>query len=872
MLIKKIFYIIFILILINVSYSYSQNCDWSDINNANQKYNEGNFDDAIDITEKCLTQQTTLKQRIEALRLKSKIHLALDQDSAAVASAQKIINLNSKFEPNYLSDPPRFIDIINNLKKISQEFVVVSISKKEENINNAPATAIVLNNEQIRNRGYLDFEALLHDLPGFDISRSNGNLYTHAYQRGYRSINTNRTLFLLDGVEDNDLWSSNVYLSRQFIMSNLKSIEFVYGPASTMYGSNAFLGVINIISKDAQDIIKTDNCFGTDIRAGYGSYNTKFVDGTIAAQTKDHNVSFMLSSRIFFSDEQDLSNYQAHDYEPLSLTEERKNQYYQNLNIYDSTTVAQFLDVYPASSDLYSLNNNNEIILTEQGVQTAHNYDNNVYENVNFSDRTETFAINAKLKIYDFTLGWYYWQKAEGPGSQYNDMVYMGFDQGQSWRPIHHFAYLKYEKDINDKLSFSNFLRFKTHYVDKNNRIVTYSDNYYSGSFDLFDLMSKKIPSWDSIYLFYKSNQMRNETKLIYQPISYINIIGGVETRFSSNQGDYFLAFDNNAEQEGFSTSEIPGGNQFFSRDIGVYSQASLNLFSDLNLIIGGRYDHNRVRLNEGYGNVFNQRFAVVYSPEKFIFKGIYATAFKDATNREKYSTTPTKRELPNPDLQPEKVRNYEFSIARQFNKRNIVNAAFYFSQYSNIIQEVRVLKDDGTYTNQNQALGKAQIWGINAYANWRFDNLSVYSNYTFTQPYAIDPTDNEGNPQTDSSGNPIKKLRISDIATNRANLGANYLFFESLNLNLRLNFVGKRLTGENTTVPTNTSVFNSYFLLNSTISYSIKNTGLTIQLTGFNLLNNEYFEPGLDEATGELASKLVQNKRNVFLSVYYKF
>ncbi|MBN2892929.1 MAG: TonB-dependent receptor [Bacteroidales bacterium] len=866
--------IIFLLIIISFSgiFAFSQNCDWAAINDANQKYEDGNFDLALNMAQNCFSSNIDDNQRIEVLRLMSKTYLATDQDSAAITMAKKILEINPRFQPYYLTDPPKFIDIIQGLKKLNQQNVVVSISKKEENVNLAPATAVTFSEEQIKQRGYNDFEAVLHDLPGFDISRSNGNLYTHVYQRGYRSINTNRTLFLIDGVEDNDLWSSNVYLSRQLIMSNLKSVEVVYGPASTMYGSNAFLGVINIISKDPQDIIEPNKSFGTSIRAGYGSYNTKFIDGTFALQTKDHNIGFSFSGRTFFSDEQNLSNYSDHDYSSRELTDEMSQEYHSILDITDSIQVAAFLANNPSSGDLYYLDANNHLLLTDQGVNKAFANDNYSLNNVVFSDKTETMALNAKFKIYDFTLGWYFWKKAEGPGSQYNDIAYLGFNEGQSWRPIHHFFYVKYEKDINTKLNVSNFLRYKIHYMSKNNRIVTFSDNYLSGELSMTDLLNGVVPMWDSVYLFYKANQVRNETKISYQVNSKISLLAGLEARFSSIQGDYYLAFENDAEQSGFALTDIPGGNQFFSKDIGFYLQSGISILPNLNLTLGGRYDYNLVRLDEGYGNVFNERIALVYSPKTFIFKGIYATAFKDATNREKYSTAPGKRELPNPDLQPEKVQNIEVSIGKQLFNNGIVSVAFYNSMYSNIIQEVKVSLEDGSETGQNQALGEAQIYGVNAFASWSVKKINFYANYTFTEPYAIDPKDSDGNLFLDSLGNEIHRLRIGDIAMHRANFGFNYLFKDVLDFDLRANFVGERITGSNTTVSTNHDIFTPYFLLNSTISYSPKNTGITIQLTAFNLLNTEYFEPGLDQATGALASSLAQNRRNIYLSLFYNF
>ena len=116
-------------------------------------------------------------------------------------------------------------------------------------------------------------------------------------------------------------------------------------------------------------------------------------------------------------------------------------------------------------------------------------------------------------------------------------------------------------------------------------------------------------------------------------------------------------------------------------------------------------------------------------------------------------------------------MKNYEFSIGKTFYQNSSFTIAFYNSYYSNIIQEVRTQKTDGTYTNQNQAIGQAQIYGINAIGVWNINNFTINVNYTYTQPYAINPTKSDGSAYLDSSGNVIKKLRMSDIATNMANL-----------------------------------------------------------------------------------------------------
>jgi outer membrane receptor for ferrienterochelin and colicins len=852
---------------------YSQSkCDWSTIDDASAKYKNGNFEEVIEMMQKCINSGFDDKQKVQAYRLIAKTQLELDNDSLAQNAIVSLLQIEPQFQPDYLTDPTRFIEVLQEIKEQNNAQLVTSVSKKAENIKEAPATVILLTSKQLKNRGYLDLEAVMHDLPGFDISRSNGNLYSHIYQRGYRSINTNRTLFLVDGVEENDLWSSNVYLSRQYPLGNIKNIEVVYGPASTMYGSNAFLGVVNVITKEPWEMIEPGKIFGANARLTYGSYNTKMADITLAARTKNNNISASVTGRVFLSDEHDLSDFPEHSYEPRELTDELTATYHANMDITDPVEVADFLSAYPSSGTYYAQNTNNEIILTDEGINQALAYDNEVYNNASFSDKTEAYYIEGKLKIYDFLIGGTIWNKAEGPGAQYNDQMFMGVDQGMSWRPVHHYFYVKYEKSISNNLIISNFLRYKVHDFDKDNNIVRYRRNYASGRYGLTDLLNGFVPTYDSLYLFQKSNQLREELKVIYQPLDIMDVVAGFEFRFSSIQGDYTFSNTNDVEQSGAPLTDIEGGNQFFSRDIGVYVQTGISFIDDLKLTLGMRFDRNVVRQDEGYGNVFNPRVTLVYAPKSFIVKAIYAEAFKDATNREKYSTAAGKRELTNPGLKPEKVKNYEFSIGKTFMESLTVSASGYYSQYGNIIQEVAVQLEDGSFTNQNQGKGKAEVFGVNAMADYKWNDLTCYANYTFTLPYSIDPVDSDGNPILDENGEPYDKLRISDIADHQVNIGANYSFKEILNINLRANIMSQRQTGQGTTVPTNSDKFDPYFILNGSVSYSPKKTGLTVQLSGFNLLNTEYFSPGLDEATGTLSSSLRQNGLNMYLSLYYEF
>src|SRR4029079_8137540 len=166
---------------------------------------------------------------------------------------------------------------------------VTSVSKAKEPLAQAPATVEVITGAEIERRGYPDLEAVLRDLPGFDFSRRAGASYSNVYQRGYRSIETNRTMLLIDGVEDNDLASSTAWISRQFPLSNIDRIEVVYRPASTMYGANAFAGVINVVTKQPEQIVGEGKKLGGEARL-MTTTNANAIEGVIGRQNADRRL------------------------------------------------------------------------------------------------------------------------------------------------------------------------------------------------------------------------------------------------------------------------------------------------------------------------------------------------------------------------------------------------------------------------------------------------------------------------------------------------------------------------------------------------------------------------------------------------------
>ena len=181
---------------------------------------------------------------------------------------------------------------------------VSSASGVEETLRDAPAAMVIISSTDIKQRGYTSIDEIIVDLPGFDSTVTNGNGGVITYQRGYRTPLTQRTLMLVNGIVDNHLWYHEATLSKNYPLSNIDRVEVLYGPAGAVYGPNAFLGIINVITFDAKDIHKNDDFIKVNIQTG--SYDTQSVDLTAGGNRDDFTYNF--SAKYYTSDEASIDD------------------------------------------------------------------------------------------------------------------------------------------------------------------------------------------------------------------------------------------------------------------------------------------------------------------------------------------------------------------------------------------------------------------------------------------------------------------------------------------------------------------------------------------------------------------------------------
>ncbi len=166
-------------------------------------------------------------------------------------------------------------EIIEVLRWIEAEGYVMSASNTAEKIDEAPATTIVLTRAELNARGYTELSQILDDLPGMEVTRPYGDTGLKNYWRGYRNTIGEPFLVMVDGLPFNHLYFNSGDTPLVTLpLSNIERVEVVYGPASSVYGANAFVGVINIFTRRDAD----ENGSTLNGRMSGGSNNGRLAD------------------------------------------------------------------------------------------------------------------------------------------------------------------------------------------------------------------------------------------------------------------------------------------------------------------------------------------------------------------------------------------------------------------------------------------------------------------------------------------------------------------------------------------------------------------------------------------------------------------
>lgn len=189
------------------------------------------------------------------------VMLALACAPAAVAQQ------SADQQPVTQQPPPAEDSAAAQESPVYEEQVIVSASKAEEQLVNAPATVSIIGPAALQTAPALNYGDLLRSVPGLNVTQTSAR-DVNLTSRGATSTLSTSQLALIDG--------RSIYLdffgfvAWDFLPVNpaeIKQIEVIRGPASAIWGANALSGVVNVITKTPRELQ------GSSFSIGVGAFD-----------------------------------------------------------------------------------------------------------------------------------------------------------------------------------------------------------------------------------------------------------------------------------------------------------------------------------------------------------------------------------------------------------------------------------------------------------------------------------------------------------------------------------------------------------------------------------------------------------------------
>ena len=901
--------ILFILSILSAPL-HAQNSACSEIilQTSKSSYARGEFASAKRDLESCVNEQGfgNLKELNQARELLSLTAIEQGRLEDAKFFTEQIVNSNSNYNSTYRNIV--FDSIFDKVKQENTVPTVISVSKKMEDLKTAPATVKLVTQEEIMDRGYKDLIDVLSDLPGFDISKTFSGAGANIYQMGFRQENTERTLFMVDGVEENDLFSNWAYISRQYPLANIKAVEIVYGPSSTMYGPRAFVGTINVITYSPREIPE-DHLLKGKPKSGkpksfyaYGNTqagNLNTFSSDLVMGLRGNRAAFQATGRIYRSDEHDMSSAEFFDYAPDDINSLR----YTNMNMSGragSYTFEQYLSQFtlPQTHPYYTLTKNSQGLITNMnittaGINAARRLDSMAYASpvngapIGFSNHTDDYFFSAKLKVNNFLFGVRHWKRTEGIGL-YQDIDAAGSRNGSVWSPENTTVYAQYDHQLTDKISISNLSNFALHRLGKeSNRVnfvafgdpranlhfahllspdqihasktlATKKNSFGAENIDYSRFFNFKH-GWSNQYYHYEAQQFRNETRLFYEG-ERLKFSSGIDFRSTLTQGDYLIYMDYDTSYPDTKAFRAKQDSISFARELGIVrnQEQGSNLFSmiDLGAFIQANYTlGEKIFLTGGYRIDYNRirrsgGFGYANSPRLSAIYNSENTTIKLNYSKGHHNVNQLTRysagagRTPNPNLRPESIDFLNLEYMGHLGNRGL---GWEVNAFGYLIENgVASSRTNNGLKNIN--IEKYRTTGLMSgfYYKPKSRDWNIQVNHTYFNPKQTAAAEDSG----------VKvPVRLGDIASHRVNLSVTkqtHLGILSNVLNLRANYVSQRPIGINTTSSKNIGIdgkgspIPEYLILHGNIGFKVQSLPmLRLDLSIENILNKNLLDGG---------------------------
>ncbi|WP_300600255.1 TonB-dependent receptor [uncultured Helicobacter sp.] len=523
-------------------------------------------------------------------------------------------------------------------KSINLGRSVITASGFEQDLNIAPASISVVTPQDIQSRPVRDLAEALANVPG--VSIDSGVTKTGGYGISIRGMGTAYTLILIDGKRVNADSSTfpngfgDSVTSFMPPLSAIERIEVIRGPASTLYGSDAIGGVVNIITKKNYEQWGSNITYDYTFQESRPFGNTQSINFYTAGPLNTaKTLGLILRSRIYTRDGVSNSDLAvAPNHTGVTSNSGQNNA--------TSATASQIVGSAPGR--IYNVGTRINWSSTES---VGKKPKNNVYLDIDYSQQSYDNSqglVMSNRNANSFNVSWddLTFQKNSGYGKKYN--IYRG-----NVVLAHNGSYIANPSGLLSNFSTDTSLTYNItnnagRFVPQNaaSGLSTSSVNGVNAG-DSRELINQDI------ILDHKSNLFLN-----------LGLSFGINTTLGGRY--WYNNFNDNLLKVSTGDANV---HQHISA---LFGEAEFILFDKLFITTGVRGNFNSI-----FGSNISPRAYLAYNvlDDWLTIKGGISTGYKSPSLNQlvadivSYSGSGTNPTYGNPNLKPESSVNYEFSI-----------------------------------------------------------------------------------------------------------------------------------------------------------------------------------------------------------------
>lgn len=612
---------------------------------------------------------------------------------------------------------------------------IVSATRREEKWLTAPATISVVTAETFKEKGFFTVLDVLKTIPGWEFEECHGGwVGQYPRLRGIRSLR--QILLLIDGVVQNNINDAEMGRYHTFELHSVNRIEIITGPGSALYGANALLGVINIITKQPNEIdgVEVVTRYTTSIGRESFAFD-KYAVNLLAGQTLENGFEYLFSF--------------------------------------------DYIDSNDQGRDFYD---------PEHNYQKGYEKSGEIIYSDDFNNTQKDYTFKMRLGKDNLgTFGLDYADIDEGIGSMLNGGNYRNDNNRWHTRRISAFAGL-------DLKPFST-LKLAPNWYYRSDQIV--NDTFFAFNYDR-EVDETLYPAGTPAY--YKQQAFKTGGELLadWTPLNHFSLLSGIlyekiqttneRRRYNRQMSNYStLWYDQGEPYNDFVLPIQIHQEMVFAHLFSFYFQSIFELAETFKFIAGGRYDKE----SEISGK-FHPRSGIIYdnnaTRNRLVMKILYGEAYRGLPHYQKHMHGHL---ATMEDIRPEEAATYEFILHYLPTDAFKFDLTGWFNNLENLyLDGVTAVssktRDDDGYPNNDYV--DAKLHGIQLDFKTKLSNLILEFNYAYTGGEYLDLYFRD-----QSREYTIQNGDLFRVAEHKANASFGYQLQDIATASVRLKYVGPR-------------------------------------------------------------------------------